>query len=158
MRILVVSDTHGDEYSLRQAVEEQPSARVVIHLGDGDREADTVASAYPDKKFYIVKGNNDWGSAGLYPETGLEIIEGHRVFFTHGHRYGVKMDYYRVICAAREQKADILLFGHTHESLIDYDEGLTILNPGSLTYGRPSYGFIDITSAGIVPQIVRLRS
>lgn len=158
MRILVVSDSHGDEYALRQAVEEQSSARVVIHLGDGLREAETVAAAYPDKKFYIIKGNNDWGDARLYAETGLTEIAGRRVFYTHGHHYGVKMGYYRVICAAREQKADILLFGHTHESLIDYDEGLTILNPGSVAFGCSTYGFIDITEAGVVPQIVKLRA
>lgn len=158
MRILVVSDTHGNEYALRQAVEEQPSARVVIHLGDGIREADEVSAAYPDKQFHIVRGNCDWGSTGAVPETGLLPIAGHRLFYTHGHCYGVKMGIYRAVCAAREQKADILLFGHTHEAMTGYDEGLTILNPGSLSYGRPTYGFIDITDAGVVPQIVELRS
>ena len=35
MRVLVVSDTHGDVYALQQAVLRQPKAEVVIHLGDG---------------------------------------------------------------------------------------------------------------------------
>ena len=39
MRILVVSDTHGDAYALEQAILAQSGARVILHLGDGAREA-----------------------------------------------------------------------------------------------------------------------
>ena len=42
MRILVVSDTHRDQYALEQAVLRQPKAEVVIHLGDGADEAEMV--------------------------------------------------------------------------------------------------------------------
>ncbi len=51
MRILVVSDTHGDARSLQQAIWEQPDARVVIHLGDGAREAEDAAAQFPDRTF-----------------------------------------------------------------------------------------------------------
>lgn len=155
-RILVVSDTHGSERALWQALEEQPDARVVFHLGDGAREAESVADACRDRDFHIVRGNGDWGSR--FPETGLEIVAGKRIFFTHGHRYEVKMGLYRAVCAARERGADVLLFGHTHHPLTDYDDGLYILNPGSLSYGRPTYGLLDITEGGIVPHTVSLRS
>ena len=157
-RVLVVSDTHGNEWALWQALEEQPAARVVFHLGDGAREAEEVASRCPDREFHLVRGNNDWGRFGQLAETGLAIVAGKRIFFTHGHQYGVKMGLYRVACAARERRADVLLFGHTHEPLVDYDDGLYILNPGSLSYGRPTYGLLDITEAGIVPHTVPLRS
>ena len=40
MRILVVSDTHGNEMNLRRAILSQPKAEIVIHLGDGETEAD----------------------------------------------------------------------------------------------------------------------
>ena len=157
-RILVVSDTHGDERALWQALEEQPTARTVFHLGDGAREAEAVAAACPDRTFFIVRGNGDWGRTSGLPETGLEILAGRRIFYTHGHRYEVKLGLYRVVCAARERKADVLLFGHTHQPLTDYDDGLTILNPGSLAYGRATYGLLDITDTGIVPHTVSLRS
>ena len=39
MRILVVSDTHRDAFALREAILKQPTAEVVIHLGDGAEEA-----------------------------------------------------------------------------------------------------------------------
>ena len=48
--------------------------------------------------------------------------------------------------AAREAGADILLFGHTHEPLCDFYDGLWILNPGSCRGGfRPTYGVISLT-------------
>ena len=63
MRILVISDTHGNEQGLLQAIEEQPSARAVIHLGDGAREAQAAADHFPGLPFYSVRGNCDWPSA-----------------------------------------------------------------------------------------------
>ena len=80
MRILVVSDTHGDEGALQRAVQAQPSARTVIHLGDGAREAEAVAARFPDRMFWQVRGNGDFalGSAGLLyarEETlGMELV------------------------------------------------------------------------------------
>lgn len=155
MRILVVSDSHGDEEAVWRAVETQPSAGAVIHLGDGAREFEAVAARYPDKRFYNVRGNGDWGCHTI-PDTGEELFSGRRVFFTHGHLYGVKTGLYRVVCAARERKADILLFGHTHMPLEDYEEGLFILNPGSIAHGG-SYGIVDITPAGVVTNVVENR-
>ncbi len=155
MKLLVVSDTHGNEQCLRQAIEQQPAARMVLHLGDGAREAQTVAGDTPDKPFYIVRGNCDWGQT--LPEVGLIEVSGRRIFYTHGYRYQVKAGIYTAVCAAREQKADILLFGHTHEPFTEYEDGLYILNPGSLAYGRATYGLIEITPSGIMTNIVPLR-
>ena len=42
MRILVVSDTHGDFYSLKKAIDEQKQAEVVIHCGDSRDELDEI--------------------------------------------------------------------------------------------------------------------
>lgn len=101
MRILVVSDTHGDEGALQRAVQAQPSARTVIHLGDGAREAEAVAARFPDRMFWQIRGNGDFalGSAGLL-YAREETLGGKRLFFTHGHLYGVKTGLYRVCCAA----------------------------------------------------------
>ena len=38
MRILVVSDTHGDLRTLMKAVNAQPSAEIIVHCGDGDEQ------------------------------------------------------------------------------------------------------------------------
>ena len=38
MKILVVSDTHGDVYSLKNAINQRPQAEVISHCGDGNSE------------------------------------------------------------------------------------------------------------------------
>ena len=52
MRILVVSDTHGDEAALYDALMQQPKAEVVIHLGDGERDVEAQKFRFPGKCFY----------------------------------------------------------------------------------------------------------
>lgn len=154
MRILVVSDTHGDYYSLKNAVQQQSKAEVILHLGDGEEELQSIRFRYSDRMVVGVRGNCDWGS-GL-PDTQDLVLAGKRIFMTHGHMYQVKMGYYTIDCAARERNADILLFGHTHVAMQEYADGLYSMNPGSLHAGG-TYGIVDITDAGIVTNIVRLR-
>ena len=45
---------------------------------------------------------------------------GKRVFFSHGHMYGVKVGLEQFLEGARNVKADIALFGHTHRPMLDY--------------------------------------
>lgn len=155
MRILVVSDTHGDFFSLKRAVLAQPNADMIIHCGDGAEQVAELKMLFPDKKIVAVRGNCDWGST----LPNVEVVEagGKTVFVTHGHLYNVKLALYPLVCAARENKADILLYGHTHTALADYEDGLTILNPGSCHGYGASYGYIDITDKGdVVTNIVKL--
>lgn len=152
MRILVVSDTHRDRWALRQAIVSQPSADVVIHLGDGAEEAEEMKLNFPEKMFLMVRGNCDWGSS--LPAEGLVSFAGKNIFYTHGYTYNVKFGLYEAVSAARRQKADVLLFGHTHNALTEYRDGLYLMNPGSLNGTNGTYGTLDITPAGIVSNIV----
>ena len=152
MRILVVSDTHGDEYGLCQTILAQPKAEVVIHLGDGQQDLELQKARFPEKMFLQVRGNCDWGSK--LPSTGNCLVEGVRIFYTHGHVYDVKYGTYDFERAARERKANIALYGHTHRSEEVYRDGLYILNPGSLHGSYGTYGIIDITPQGIVTNII----
>ena len=154
MRILVTSDTHGDYGSLRRAILAQPSADIVIHLGDGGEDVEKVRFSFPNKTFLQVRGNCDWGSS--VPETGEYIAGGRKIFFTHGHMYGVKSGDYTIITEARSRKADIVLFGHTHKPREDYEDGLYIMNPGRLSGWEPTYGIIDVTEQGIVLNVMKL--
>ena len=99
MRILVVSDTHGNDSSLRRAILAQPKAEVVIHLGDGEEELLRAKRAFPEKMFLAVRGNCDFGSD--LPLTGEFTAQGVKIFYTHGHYYGVKSGLYTFACAAR---------------------------------------------------------
>lgn len=154
MRILVVSDTHRDPYALEQAVLRQPNAEVVIHLGDGADDVDLIRAKFPEKTFLQVRGNCDWGTD--LPLEREITLEGKKLLFTHGHIYNVKYGLYNLCCVARDKKADIVLFGHTHQALTEYEDGLYMMNPGSLHGGFGTYGIIDLTPAGIVTNILRI--
>ncbi len=154
MRILVVSDTHGSEANLRRAILAQPAAEIVIHLGDGQAEAERAKRNFPEKMFLQVRGNCDMGSP--LPYEGEYTVDGVKIFYTHGHMYNVKMGLYNAVCAAREKGAQVLLYGHTHQALTDYEDGLYLMNPGSLSGWGASYGTLDITPQGIVTNTIKL--
>lgn len=159
MRIVAMSDSHGNFNRVRRVVEANlDTADAFIHLGDGLEEFSDVNHLYPQLHFVGVKGNNDWGS--MEQKTKLLTYGGRNVMIAHGDLYGVKFglgDYRR---AAQESKAEIALYGHTHLPRIDYEDGIFLLNPGSLMggYNRPpTYLTLDITPEEILPTIQELK-
>lgn len=148
MKILVVSDTHGDTRTLNSLLKIQTNVEVVIFLGDGYEEFEDVKRFYPDKMFIGVKGNNDWGSSLPYDDE--IVIEGKKLFMTHGHRYGVKGGLSRLIAECRRRKANIVLFGHTHIPYTSYEDGIYVINPGSLRGFTGTYGVIEIKDGEIL--------
>lgn len=158
MRIIVFSDSHNNFFKLKQAVEQQKDADLFLHLGDGEREFDDIVCCFPQKRFLSVRGNCDWATDKKTED--LVVCMGKRIFFTHGHLYGVKRDTSRLLNRALELNADICCFGHTHIAVSTYESGVYIFNPGSIARpaaGLPSYGIIDITDAGIAANHVTLR-
>ncbi|MBQ8795331.1 MAG: metallophosphoesterase [Clostridia bacterium] len=154
MKVLVVSDTHGDVLSLRKAINQKPLAEVVIHCGDGNSDLEDLKPLYPEKHFIGVRGNCDFCVNAENTET--ITLEGKKLFITHGHLYNAKYGLYNLVCAARENEADLLLFGHTHNALKDYDDGLYIVNPGSCHGYGASYAYLDITEQGIMVSHFKL--
>lgn len=152
MKLLVFSDSHGNPSWMQEMIARQRTADAVIFLGDGARDVECMQGFYPEKAFYSVRGNCDFGS--ILPDDLVLDLGGAQIFCTHGHNYGVKMGFYRVVCAARAKKADLLLFGHTHQPMEQYDEGLYILNPGSASGYGASCGLVDISEAGILTNII----
>lgn len=144
MKILIFSDSHGELSYMRKAIKkEKPD--YVFHLGDHDRDAEELEREFPLLPIVAVRGNCDsWGSDS--PLTRLIPIGGLRLFLCHGHTLGVKGGLLRASYAAREQEADILLYGHTHEAHSETDpSGLVLFNPGACGYSwSPSYGCLTI--------------
>jgi len=67
MRVLVVSDTHGDAYALRRVIQSQPDAKIIFHLGDGIKDVDKISDEFPNREFCVVSGNCDFASFPLKP-------------------------------------------------------------------------------------------
>lgn len=153
MRILVTSDTHNNYLALKNAILAQPTAEALIHLGDGEGDVTKICESFPKLKIFQVQGNCDYGST-LPKSLEVEIGE-KKIFLTHGHLYNVKFNLYSVYLAGKEVGADIVLFGHTHSAMTLYQDGVYIMNPGSLKGYNASYGIIDITDSGIVTNIIK---
>ncbi len=138
IKVLVVSDSHGDVENMARAVElTQP--RMVLHLGDGWRDAEVLMGRFPELPLERVPGNCDY--RGRDAAERLLLIGGKRIMICHGHTLGVKTDLAMLLRTAVERGADAVLFGHTHQPFVDIRRGIVMLNPGSIgSYSRPTYG------------------
>ena len=153
MRILVLSDSHGMPSRILDAVEAHPEAEALIFLGDGERDLDTVESYYDSLPNVIkVAGNCDFSSS--LPLLRVVTLGGKKIYCTHGHAEHVKYGTDELLLRARQEGADIVLYGHTHTGVTCYDDGLYIMNPGSIRDGH--YGMIDIVPGGIMLNEAKL--
>lgn len=161
MKIIVMSDSHGVFSSVRKVVERQRDADLFIFLGDGERDINQILINEPwlEEKLLCVKGNCDGGMLLSQMKMQLEytLPYGHKIFAAHGDRYMVKYGAGSMLQEAKERHADILLYGHTHCRDERFEDGVYILNPGSLGWPRDgkrqSYGVISISGQGILTNI-----
>ncbi len=147
MRLLVLSDSHGDFISLKMAIENEKEADAIIFLGDGLSDISALEYLLNRKLFIAVKGNCD-SAFSPYPERAVEVFGGKTVYCTHGYREQVKFGLERLKTNALYSEAQIALFGHTHIPFSSYENGLYLLNPGSVK--QNSCGIVDITPQGIL--------
>ena len=162
MKIIVMSDSHGSMFNVRALFSMHPDADMYLHLGDGcENFADYCCQK--GMPYAAVKGNCDFYSGA--PSKEVVTVDGKRIFMSHGHLYGVKRSTEEIINAGREEDADIILFGHTHEPLCEYiDPGdggkpLYLINPGSIAQprsGNPTYALITTQRGKILPNIAFL--
>ena len=150
MKILIVSDTHRKNDLYVKLCEELAPLDMVIHCGDieGSEYIINEAAKCPVK---MVAGNNDF-FADTKRDEEFSIGQ-YKIWLTHGHHYYVSMDNEILKDEARSRGIDIVMYGHTHKPVIDVDNGVVALNPGSLTYPRqegrlPSYIIMTIDESG----------
>ena len=151
MKVLVISDTHGNVNRAFTAHTLSEPVDAVIHLGDGSADADLLRAAL-DVPVINVAGNCDPDSNA--PRERLWECEGKRILLTHGDAYQVKSGLARLRERAEKIEADAVLFGHTRQSLFENHTGLLLLNPGTLSnHGHNrSYAILIITPEGITSR------
>lgn len=134
-KILVVSDTHGNNKNLKKLIEMHKPLDMLIHLGDGEGVEHYMRDWTGDAtELCMVRGNNDFFS-GLERDMETDIY-GHKAFLTHGHMYGVSVGVTGLAEEARSRGCELAFFGHTHRPFMDEIEGVRCINPGSLSYPR----------------------
>ena len=133
-KILVVSDSHGDNDAVFAAMEKAGDYNSLIHLGDVGANWHEIESRCPWPA-YFVRGNCDYDYS-LKQALVLSFGE-HRIYCCHGHMQGVHGGLNILRYTALENECDIALYGHTHiPFLAEADEDVTILNPGSISRPR----------------------
>lgn len=130
MKLLVMSDTHGDTEIIKTVIERHPNMDAIIHCGD---------SELPFNHPYLqdvkkVRGNCDPDKN--YPNEVQFEIDGIRVFTTHGHLFNVKSTLMNIYYRAKELEANVVFYGHSHILSIEEIDNILFINPGSLLKPR----------------------
>ena len=141
MKVLIASDTHGRHSGIEEAIFSEQPLDLLIHLGDADGYEDYYEEI-AGCPVVAVAGNNDF--FGSLPDREIIELCGERIFLTHGHRQHVHFGYERLAAAAQAAGCSVAMFGHIHEPVLETFAGITLVNPGSLTFPRqagrkPSY-------------------
>ena len=161
MRIGIMGDTHGDVFSMQQAVAVAGPVEFWLHTGDFYRDS-LLLAAIASVPVTAVAGNCD-GRAEAKPDEFIEVA-GYRLWLTHGHRYGVKNDLSELREWALLYEADVVVFGHTHQPFVGNESRLLFFNPGSPAMPRRgrsrTCGVLELISerSGQIEFIPRLIS
>lgn len=156
MRIGVISDTHGDQVAIRQVVKVATEVDMWLHAGDCSQDAEYLMSLVL-VPIVFVRGNCD-GQVNARLDEFVEIV-GHKIWLTHGHRYGVKRGNADLLQVAKHHGINIVIYGHTHTPDNRWCEDILFFNPGSATcsYGsRGTYGILEIDDKQVVGSIFDL--
>lgn len=144
MKILLVSDNHGDAQIL-QTIYDHFNGKVdaFFHCGDSNLPSnDPVMTPYQ-----TVIGNTDWGIT--YPTIVEEEFPEGKVVVTHGHKYQVNTSLTPLLMLVREKHALIMGFGHTHQLGREVVKGTLFINPGSISQPRGEYTRLGGTFATV---------
>ena len=102
MKILVLSDTHGDTRRLREIFTRERGLSLCIFLGDGERDLEPFFPQ-PAIPLLAVRGNCDFCSQ--LPVKLVTDEGGKTILITHGHELHVKYGLSLLREAARDAKA-----------------------------------------------------
>lgn len=154
MKALIFSDSHGKIDGILEAMKRHPDFEAIFHMGDIGKDIERMRALTP-YPVYIVRGNCDYSMTKLKDSLIVEF-GGKRIAMCHGHRYiayGGAVDSLRYF--GLQNKADIVMFGHTHVPLLDKQKDIILLNPGSISQPRqankiPTYTIMEIDVDGNV--------
>lgn len=132
MKIGIISDTHMNTKYIDKSIEYLRNCDFIIHAGDNVIDS-TYIHQMTNIGIIAVKGNCDFQD--IEDEVVIDI-ENKKIFICHGDKYDVKYGIEILEKKAKQVKADIVVFGHTHTSLKKVKDDILYLNPGSVSLPR----------------------
>ena len=161
MKILVISDSHNVILDSQiEDIKKEGQFDLLIHCGDKYNDAEKFADKLHIERVLNVPGNCDYSIIGMEP-TLIQEIEGKKFIITHGHLYYVKLSINQLNAFAKKNKADVVLYGHTHQSKNEIIDNILFFNPGSTIFpkdGKASFGVIEITEDKVAGEIIRIEN
>ena len=150
MKIGVISDTHiadKDEHIPRIILDVFKQMDMVLHAGDmvDLRVMDELKGSCP--KVIAVAGNMDQEAVkNKYPVKEIIEVSGYRIGLMHGS--GAPLNLVDLLKGSfKEDKPDIIVFGHSHKPMNEFIDNVLFFNPGSatdFTAEYNSYGIIEL--------------
>ena len=140
MKVIIVSDSHGNSEILERIFARERTMDCVIHLGDGADDLMGLNSYIGRIPVYQLKGNNDPSFFG-FPQKLITHIGSIKIFGCHGHLLDVKYTLTKLYYAAMQDECRIALYGHTHIPALEESDNVTIFNPGCAYKG--CYGILE---------------
>lgn len=131
MKIVVVSDNHGNTYYMEEIYSiHQEDTDEWVHCGDSELLED-----HPLWQTYkTVLGNMD--ITNTFDLSRVERVKGFSYLLVHGHKHGVKQSYNTLIDLAKSHDVTVVFYGHTHVPKVEKKEGILFVNPGSIAQPR----------------------
>ena len=139
MKLLIMSDTHGDADIIQTVKNYYPDVDKVIHCGDSELSYDHPFLQGVDR----VRGNCDYFE-DQFPDDLILDVDSDRIYIAHGHHFKVKTTLIPLSYRVEEVGATICCFGHSHLLGAEKIGDTLFLNPGSLRKprGRKEKSFI----------------
>lgn len=146
IKVIVVADTHHVTQPIIQALKKEKDADAFFFLGDFVEDGEKIKKELKIPS-HIIGGNGDWST--YYKKEMIVKLGGKKILLIHGHKQGVKNGLQRLYYHALENKADAVLYGHTHIPGVAREGDLFMLNPGSPSFPRGgftqgTYGILHI--------------
>ena len=137
MKILLVSDSHGDYASLDRLAALYPDMDLYLHAGDSEQDEWSI------KPFISVRGNCD--RYYDFPEYLIIPSPYGNIFVQHTPYVSKEL--------LNKHNAKIVIHGHTHIRRNEMKHVILYVNPGALSYARDkfdgSYAILNIESNAV---------
>lgn len=139
MKVLLVSDSHGNYDSLNRLFKMYPNMDLYLHAGDSEQDEFSLTP------FVSVKGNNDryydFNNHLLIPTPYGNMYVQHTPYVSNG--------------VIKTNQVKIVVHGHTHIRRNQIINNIIYINPGAISYARDKYAgsyailTIDINSVDV---------
>ena len=132
MRIGIISDSHDNLTLIRKAVQifNEKAVDIVIHAGDFVAPFSLAPLDDLKCEYLGVFGNNDGEKFGLSKRSkGRIFLPPHNIEL-NGKKILILHEPYEIVSLTKSQVYDTIIYGHTHNYVIEKHERTMVINPG----------------------------